>query len=91
MSFTEILILLLIAGVCGGIAKSIVGLSRGGCIVSIVVGFIGAFIGRWLSAKMGLPDLFVIKVGNTNFQLIWSIIGAIIFVALLSIITPGKK
>ena len=44
----EIILLLIIAGITGGIGRSIVGFKRGGCIISIVVGFIGAYIGTCL-------------------------------------------
>ena len=42
MTFGGFLLLLLIAAVSGSIAQALVGYSRGGCIVSIVLGFIGA-------------------------------------------------
>ena len=41
----DILISLFIAGIAGAIARSLVGFDRGGCIISIIVGFIGAIIG----------------------------------------------
>ena len=40
----EVLVLLLVAGVCGSIGQAIGGFSRGGCIVSIALGFIGALL-----------------------------------------------
>ncbi len=91
MSLIEIIILLVIAGFCGAIAQRIAGFGSGGCIVSIVVGFIGALIGTWLSRKLGLPDLFVVSIGTTNFPIIWSIIGAAVFVAVLSIFSPRRN
>jgi uncharacterized membrane protein YeaQ/YmgE (transglycosylase-associated protein family) len=45
MSLPEILILLVIAAVCGALGKAIAGAVRGGLIVSIVLGFIGALLG----------------------------------------------
>ena len=50
----DILISLVIAGIAGSIARSLSGFSRGGCIISIVVGFIGAMIGSWLSRELQL-------------------------------------
>lgn len=87
MTITEFLILLLIAGVCGSIAQSLVGYSRGGCLVSIVLGLIGAMLGTWLARAMGLPELLPIAVGGQPFPVLWSIIGAVLFVAALSLIT----
>ncbi|MFW6347269.1 MAG: GlsB/YeaQ/YmgE family stress response membrane protein [Cyclonatronaceae bacterium] len=90
MSILELFILLLIAGICGAIGQSIAGINRGGCIVSIVVGFIGALIGNWLSDYFGLPGLFTVEIGGQPFPVLWSIIGSILFVALVGFITPRR-
>ncbi len=90
MGLIEFLLLLLIAGICGAIGQSIAGFNRGGCIVSIVVGFIGALIGRWLSGYLGLPELFTVQVGGSAFPILWSIIGSIIFVVIVSLLTPRR-
>ena len=88
---TDILIPLLIAGIAGSIARSLSGFSRGGCIISIIVGFIGAMIGSWLSRELQLPDPFILNIRGSNYSILWTIIGAVIFTAVLSLITPGKK
>lgn len=90
MTLLDFLILLLIAGVCGAIGQALTGYSRGGCFMSIAVGFIGALIGVWLARTLGLPDLFVINVGGTPFPIVWSIIGGALFVALLALIS-GRR
>ena len=85
MTLVSLLILLLVAGVCGSIGEAIAGYSPGGCLVSIAVGFIGALLGMWLSRLMGLPEIFAIRFDTVNFPIIWSIIGAALFVALLGL------
>ena len=87
----DILISLIIAGIAGSIGRSISGFSRGGCIISIVVGFIGAIIGTWLARELQLPDPLTITIRETSYNLLWTIIGAVIFTAVLSLITPGKN
>src|SRR5690625_5220372 len=87
MGLIEFFILLLIAGICGSIGQAIAGFSRGGCIVSIVVGFIGALLGTWLSIQLGLPELFNVSVGGNSFPIIWSIIGSVIFVVIVVLLT----
>jgi uncharacterized membrane protein YeaQ/YmgE (transglycosylase-associated protein family) len=87
----DILISLIIAGIAGSIARSLSGFSRGGCIISIVVGFIGAIIGTWLARELQLPDPLTITIRETSYNLLWTIIGAVIFTAVLSLITPGKN
>jgi uncharacterized membrane protein YeaQ/YmgE (transglycosylase-associated protein family) len=91
MNLGHILLLLLIAGICGSIAQAIAGRGSGGCIVSIVLGFIGALLGQWLSRLMGLPDLFTVQIGNEPFPIVWSIIGATLFVAGLSLFTGRRR
>ena len=87
MTIKDVLVLLLIAGVCGAIGQAIGGFSRGGCLVSIALGFVGAVLGMWLARQMGLPELFSIRIGTTNFPIIWSIIGSALFVAVISLIS----
>jgi uncharacterized membrane protein YeaQ/YmgE (transglycosylase-associated protein family) len=86
----QLLILLLIAGICGAIGQAITGYSHGGCLVSIALGFIGALLGSWLAAKMGLPELVAIPVGGVHFPIVWSIIGAALFVAVINLISRPR-
>ena len=76
MSITELIVLLIIAAICGGIGQSLAGYDLGGCLVSIVVGFIGAYIGLWLASKFGLPEIFAVNIGGNSFPIIWSVIGS---------------
>lgn len=91
ISLTGFVILLVIAGVCGAIGRAIAGDIRGGIIVSIALGFIGAFLGVWLAGVLHLPELFVIQVEGHPFPIVWSVIGAAVFVALLSIFTRRPR
>jgi len=87
MTLVELLILLLVAGVCGAIGQAIAGYSRGGCLVAIALGFIGAFLGVWLARTLGLPELLPLAVGGASFPILWSIIGSALFVAVISLIS----
>lgn len=90
MTLAEILVLLIIAGVCGAIGEAIAGYSHLGCFASIAVGFIGALFGTYLARKVGLPEYVAIKVGTVNFPIIWSIIGAALFVAVIGLLRRGR-
>jgi uncharacterized membrane protein YeaQ/YmgE (transglycosylase-associated protein family) len=87
MTLLDLLILLLIAGICGSLGQAIAGYSRGGCLVSIALGFIGALLGMWIARAIGLPELFAVRIGTTSFPIIWSIIGSALFVAVLTLLT----
>lgn len=86
----QILVLLLIAGVCGAVGQAIGGYSHGGCLVSIALGFIGALLGTYLARALGLPELLAIPAGGMKFPIIWSIIGAALFVALINLISRRR-
>lgn len=90
MTLIDVLILLLIAGICGSLGQAIAGYSRGGCLVSIALGFVGALVGMWLARMMGLPELFPVRIGTTSFPIIWSIIGSALFVAVVSLLTRRR-
>jgi uncharacterized membrane protein YeaQ/YmgE (transglycosylase-associated protein family) len=87
MSLLELLILLLIAGICGAVGKAIAGYFPGGFVVSIAVGFIGALVGAWLARALGLPEIFKVSIGGVGFPIIWSIIGSALFVAVIGLLS----
>lgn len=86
MTLIGFLVLLAIAAICGAIGQSLAGYDLGGCLVSIVVGFIGAWIGLWLAAKMGLPELFTINIEGKPFPILWAIIGSALFTLVMALI-----
>ncbi len=85
MSLLELFILLLIAGVCGAIGQAIVGTSRG-FVVSIALGFLGALIGTWLARTLGLPELFALRIDETSFPILWSILGATLLLGVVVLV-----
>lgn len=91
MTLTGFLILLLIAAICGSLAQAIVGYSHGGCLVSAALGLIGALIGNWLASALGLPYGFEVTIDGQEFPVLWSILGATLFVAALSLVTRRRS
>jgi uncharacterized membrane protein YeaQ/YmgE (transglycosylase-associated protein family) len=91
ITLTGLLILLVIAGVCGAIGRAMGGGTGGGFFVSIALGFIGALLGTFLAQHFRLPELLVIHVDRTSFPILWSIIGAALFVALLHLMSGGSS
>jgi uncharacterized membrane protein YeaQ/YmgE (transglycosylase-associated protein family) len=91
MSLLGLLLLLLIAAVAGSLGQALAGYSLGGCLISIVVGFIGAFLGMWLARSLGLPEPFPITIQGETFPLLWSIIGSALFAAVLGLITRRRR
>lgn len=90
MTLLDFIVLLLIAGLCGALGQAITGFSRGGCLVSIALGFVGAVLGMWLARQLGLPELFAVQIGTTSFPIVWSIIGSALFVAVIALLTRSR-
>jgi uncharacterized membrane protein YeaQ/YmgE (transglycosylase-associated protein family) len=90
MTVVELLILLVISAVCGSLGMAIAGFSRGGCLTSIALGFIGALVGMWIARALNLPELFTLTLGNVNFPIVWSIIGSTLFVAVIGFLTRPR-
>jgi len=90
MSLPALLLLIVIAAVCGALGKAIAGSVRGGLIVSIVLGFIGALLGPWVARALKLPEPFMVTIGGQPFPILWSIIGAALFVALIHLFSRRR-
>ena len=86
MTLMGFLVLLLIAAICGSIGQSLAGYDLGGCFVSIIVGFIGAYLGMWLAGKFGLPELFAINIQGKSFPIVWSVIGSALFTLIMALL-----
>ena len=85
MSLLSLFVLLCVAGVCGSIGQSLAGYSRTGCLGSIVLGFIGAFLGSWFARAFHLPEIISVRIGGEAFPVVWSVIGSALFVAVLGL------
>lgn len=90
MTILDLVILLIVAGICGALGQAIAGYSRGGCMVSIALGFVGAVVGMWLARALKLPELFAVQIGTTSFPIVWSIIGSALFVAVITLLTRRR-
>ena len=89
MTITEFIVLLVIAAICGSVGQALAGYDLGGCLVSIVVGFIGAYIGMWMAGKFGLPEIFAVKIGGKVFPIVWSVVGSAILTFIVALIRKG--
>lgn len=91
MSLLGLLLLLLIAAICGGIGQAIAGYSLGGCLVSIVVGFIGALIGSWLASELGLAFILPVDIEGHTIPIVWASIGSALFAVVVGLLTRGRS
>lgn len=90
MSLSTLILLLVIAAICGAIGKAIAGSARGGLVVSIALGFIGALLGPWVARSLKLPEPLMVTIGGHPFPVLWSIIGAALFVAIIHLLSRRR-
>ncbi len=90
MSLIQFLILVVVAAICGALGQSLAGYSLGGCFVSAIVGFVGAFIGRWVARQLNLPEVFEIQVGSEQFPVLWSIVGSALLTLLIGMLSRRR-
>jgi uncharacterized membrane protein YeaQ/YmgE (transglycosylase-associated protein family) len=91
MTIIGFLVLLLVAAVAGSLGQAISGYSLGGCLASILVGFVGAYVGLWIARQFGLPEWLTINVQGESFPLVWAIIGSAVFTAVLGFIFSRRR
>ncbi len=91
MSLLGLVLLFVIAAIAGSLGQALAGYSVGGCLMSIVVGFIGAFVGMWLGRTLGLAEPFPVTIQGETFPLLWSIIGSALFSAVLGLIARRRR
>ncbi len=76
MSLLGRLVLSVIAAAAAAAGQPLVGFSRGGCLASIAVGFIGAYLGMWIAQRFHLPTFLIINVDGQPFPLVWPLAAA---------------
>ena len=86
-----LLVLILIAAVCGAIGRAIAGGTPGGLITAIALGFIGALVGPWIASQLNLAEPFVLRLSGQSFPILWSIIGSALFVATVHLISGRPR
>lgn len=91
MTWTGALFLLLLAAAAGTAGQAIVGYTTGGCLASIALGFVGALLGGWIADQFGLAEPIPVRVGGQEFRLVWSVIGATLFVAFMSVLSGRRR
>ncbi len=91
MTLVGLIVLLIIAAIAGSLGQAIAGYSVGGCLGSIVIGFLGAWLGVWLAGQLGLPNFFTLVVDGQPFPVIWAIVGSAILSLIFGLLLGGRR
>ena len=90
LTLPGLIVLLVIAAICGAVGRALAGGGPGGLLTSTALGFIGALLGPWLARQLDLSEPYVLHVSGQSFPIVWSIVGAALFVALLHLLS-GRR
>lgn len=83
--------------VCVGFAFGVLGqltsgYSKGGWIVFLFVGIIGAFLGVWAGRQFDLAEVYVLKIGSSvEYPIIWAIVGSVFLVAAMGLFVRPRR
>ena len=91
MTLLQFILLVIVAAICGAIGQTLAGYSLGGCLISTIVGFIGAVLGVWLAQQLKLPQILTVQIGNETFPIAWSIIGSAILALGLGLLSRNRS
>lgn len=91
LTLPGLIVLIVIAAICGAVGQALAGGARGGLLVSIALGFIGALLGPWVARQLGLAEPFMLNLSGQSFPIVWSMIGAALFVALLHLLSGRRS
>ena len=75
--------------IAGAIAKWVMpGQDPGGCIITIVIGVVGALLGGYLSTRLGFGGL----TGDLDFRsLVIAVLGSIVLLAIWRLLRGGRR
>lgn len=91
MSILGFILLAVIAALAGMLGQALAGYSLGGCFMSAVVGFVGAFVGMWIARQFGLPEPLPITVEGETFPIFWSVVGSALFAVVLGLLSRQRR
>ncbi len=86
MSLTSIITWIVVGGIAGFLAERVIGGFHIGCIGTVIVGVIGAFIGGWLFNLLHIS----IGTGIVN-TIITSFVGAVVLLVVLRALRGGRR
>ena len=91
MEQMDFIMIALVAIFCGSIGQLTSGYSRGGWVVNLGIGFAGALAGVFLSRTLNAPVIYNIAFKRIDFPIIYSLIGAALFLAAVGLLVKPRR
>jgi uncharacterized membrane protein YeaQ/YmgE (transglycosylase-associated protein family) len=84
MALNSIIVWIIVGGVAGLLAELLVGGVHMGCVSTVIIGVLGAFVGGWLFRELGIS----IGSGILN-NIVTALVGAVVLVLIIRILRRG--
>jgi uncharacterized membrane protein YeaQ/YmgE (transglycosylase-associated protein family) len=86
MGLVDLLMLLALSAFFGFVGAQLMGHRKVNVVMMIIFGFVGALIGRWVATYFHLPAIYVVNVGGSSFDLVWSMGGCLLVIAVVGLL-----
>ncbi|GAC1386845.1 MAG: hypothetical protein NVS4B8_09890 [Herpetosiphon sp.] len=83
IALVQVVVWVVVAIICGGIAEAILGYTHIGLVSSVGIGLVGALIGTWVAGALHLPPLLEISLAGVQIELVWSVLTAVLLIILV--------
>ncbi len=87
-TFFSILSWVIVGGIAGSVASILLRAERNGCLLNVVIGVIGAFVGGALMSVLAQGG--VTRIAWVN-GIINATVGAVVVLIILEIVLPGRQ
>ncbi len=91
MNGIDLIFVLIIGTICGTIGQVTSGYARGGWIVHLSLGLVGAALGIYLSRALNLFVIYNVLIQHTQVPVIWCLIGSVLFVAAIGFLVRPSR
>ncbi|MCH7472743.1 GlsB/YeaQ/YmgE family stress response membrane protein [bacterium] len=86
MGLLDFIMYLLIAGVCGFAASTLMGARRMNVVMLVLLGFVGALVGTFIAKYFEFPLFWQLQIGDRSFAVVWAFLGSLLVVGIVSFI-----
>jgi uncharacterized membrane protein YeaQ/YmgE (transglycosylase-associated protein family) len=91
MPIFELFLYLVLAGLSAALVRVILGGTSAHFVVSILMGFLGAFLVTWLARILKLPALVPMSIADHPFPIVWAALGSLFLVILSRALTKPPR
>lgn len=79
----QLILMIVIAAVAAALAVGLMGSEKTNWGVNALIAFVGAYLGHWIQYRMAFPAILPVTINNAQYEFLWSLMGAFLFIFIL--------